>query len=362
MKRKKKEFSSRKSLRYRGTECLNCKQPLDKSDVYCPHCSQINSKKQLSVLDFLSEFLGSILVYDSRLRHTLRDLLFHPGRITKNYVSGQRLKYANPFRFFLSVSIIYFLIKGFIGVIDTSEKDDFLNLTTAKNESEVSEKVNSLPPDIFISDLNGDTLMAKKLDIPKYFPERLLDSLPYFENQVERSTMYLGHHYRYPLETPTEALQKLQHTNSFKNRWLYSRMVAVKKIAEDPYSFIDYFSAKMPFFLFFFAPLFTLFFWILYSKKKYTYMEHMIFIFHIFSFVFVVKLLVTIPELIFKTSLLDWPYIILLGAIYFYFALKRFYQQSHLLTFIKFAFLGFTFNTGFFIALLIFVTGNAVIY
>ena len=362
MKRKKKELSNRKSLRYRGTECLNCTQPLDKSDVYCPYCSQLNSKKQLSVLDFLSEFLGSILVYDSRLRLTLRDLLFHPGRITKKYVAGQRLNYANPFRFFLSVSIIYFLIKGLIGVIDTSQQNNFPELASPERKAKEANIATSLPPDIFISDLKGDTLMAKKLEIPNYYSERLLGSLPYLENQVERSSVYLGYHYKYPSASSEEALNKLQHTNSFKNRWIYSRMIAFKKIVDDPNAFIDYFSAKMPFFLFFFAPFFTLFFWMLYSKKKYTYMEHMIFIFHIFSFAFVVKLLITIPELIFKSSILDWPILIFFGSIYFYFALKRFYDQGHLLTFIKLVFLGFTFSTGFLIALIIFVTGNAAVY
>lgn len=362
MKRKKQGFSSRKSIRYRGTECLNCGQPLDKSDVYCPYCSQLNSKKQLSVKDFLSEFLGSILVYDSRLRHTLRDLLFHPGRMTTKYAAGQRLNYANPFRFFLSVSIIYFLIKGLIGIADTSQPKSFIEISNLDNEAGIDTNASSLPPDIFISDLKGDSLMAKKLEIPDYYSERLLDSLPYLENQVERSSLYLGYHYKYPSASSVEALEKLQHINSFKNRWLYSRMMAVKKISDDPHAFIDYFSAKIPFFLFFFAPFFALFFWMLYSRKKYTYMEHMIFIFHIFSFAFLVKLLIAIPELIFNSSFLDWPILFLLGPIYFYFALKRFYGQGHLLTFIKFVFLGFIFNTGFLVALIIFVTGTAAVY
>ena len=76
MKRKKREISSgRKSLQYRGTQCLNCEQPLDISDVYCPYCSQLNSNKQLSAKDFFGEFINSIVVYDSRLRNTLKDLL-----------------------------------------------------------------------------------------------------------------------------------------------------------------------------------------------------------------------------------------------------------------------------------------------
>src|SRR5690554_1259396 len=103
MKRKGKVSNRRKSLQYRGTSCLNCQQPLDISDVYCPYCSQMNSNKPLSAADFFFEFLNSLIVFDSRLRNTLKDLLFRPGIITRNYTKGQRLKYANPFRFFLSV-------------------------------------------------------------------------------------------------------------------------------------------------------------------------------------------------------------------------------------------------------------------
>ncbi|MCB0468668.1 MAG: DUF3667 domain-containing protein, partial [Aequorivita sp.] len=129
MKRKKKIISSgRKSLQYRDTKCLNCGQALDISDVYCPYCSQLNSNKQLSAKDFFGEFLNSIVVFDSRFRNTLNDLLFKPGVITRNYAKGQRLKYANPFRFFLSVSIIYFLVNGLLNAITPSADNNTNNL------------------------------------------------------------------------------------------------------------------------------------------------------------------------------------------------------------------------------------------
>ena len=138
MKRKKKEFSSRKSFNHRGTKCLNCGHPLDRSDIYCPHCSQLNSTKHLSFTDFFSEFLSSILVYDSRLRSTLKDLLFRPGVMSQNYIKGQRLKYANPFRFFLSVSIIFFLMKGVLGMVTNSEEQKAYELDTQDSEERMS--------------------------------------------------------------------------------------------------------------------------------------------------------------------------------------------------------------------------------
>jgi hypothetical protein len=102
--------NSRKAKRYRGVECLNCGHPLDLTDRFCAYRGQINTTKRLTLKDFISEFVLSVFTYDSKFWYTLKDLLFKPGRITRNYVDGKRLHYANPFRFFLSASIFYFIL------------------------------------------------------------------------------------------------------------------------------------------------------------------------------------------------------------------------------------------------------------
>ena len=139
---------SRKHFKYRSNECLNCGQPLDLSDVYCPYCSQLNSTKALSLKDFIGEFVNSIVSYDSRLRYTVFDLLFRPGRITRNYVEGQRLKYANPFRFFLSVSIIYFILFGIINTYVTDEGTKFNSNFTEEAFNETFDGANPQKEDL----------------------------------------------------------------------------------------------------------------------------------------------------------------------------------------------------------------------
>ena len=106
-------------INYRGTTCLNCEHPLELSDRYCPYCGQINSVQKLSLGTYFNEFVGSVLNYDSRFRYTIKDLLFKPGTITHDYVNGKRLKYANPFRFFLSISIIFFLLSSLINFFES---------------------------------------------------------------------------------------------------------------------------------------------------------------------------------------------------------------------------------------------------
>ena len=98
--------NERQLLKYRGTKCLNCFQPLDRSEKFCHNCEQLNSTKKLAFNDFFNEFFAD----DSRLYRTLSSLLFNPGKISKDYIEGKRQRYANPYRFYLTASIIFFII------------------------------------------------------------------------------------------------------------------------------------------------------------------------------------------------------------------------------------------------------------
>lgn len=365
MKRKKKEFSSgRKSLQYRGTKCLNCEQPLDMSDVYCPYCSQLNSNKQLSAKDFFGEFINSIVVYDSRLRNTLKDLLFRPGVITRNYVKGQHLKYANPFRFFLSVSIIYFLLNGFIDIFQGTSENSLVNLKTPPRKSfnldSLAQNISTTTSDAI---RYADSVEAQKEKEPiQYLSDKELDTMPFMESYFERISLYNEFYDTYKIKDANVALDSLHHRNTSFNRWVYSKNTTIEKIKENPKAFMNYILTKIPFFLFFFTPFFALFFWLIYSWKKYTYVEHMVFIFHIFSFIFLAMLIFLIPDLIIGEQVLLGILFVFIGPFYFYKALRNFYKQGRLLTLIKFVFLNIVFGIGLTFSALIFIAASAAFY
>lgn len=361
MKWRKNSLSShRKALQYRGEQCLNCGHPLDRSDIYCPHCSQLNSTKHLSAKDYFAEFLSSILVYDSRLRNTLKDLLFRPGVISQNYVRGQRLKYANPFRFYLSVSIIYFLLQGFLSFLGTSEEEPINMEFSPSNQSSSATLVEGLSKDVFVS--QSDSLEAVKRGLPMYFSEERLQSMSFFKGLSNRASLYFAYQAKNKEQTATQALKSLQHPVNLKNKWLYTRAAALQHILDRPQDFKDYISGKIPFFFFFFAPFFALFFWLLYSKGRHSYMEHLIFIFHIFSFVFLVLLLLLLPDYLMGNSILVSIFFGIIGPVYFYLALKRFYGQGTFMTMIKFVIFSFLFGISFFVAMGLFVAASLAIY
>ncbi|MBU2972763.1 DUF3667 domain-containing protein [Zobellia sp. B3R18] len=132
----------RYNLNYRGTECLNCGHPLDLSDKYCPNCAQANSTKKITIKDYLDEFFGTLISYDSRLLRTLSTLLIKPGKITKSYIDGKRISYTNPFRFLLSLAIIYFLIINFSS--NFSKYDKYGSQDFSKAENLVYEWANEI--------------------------------------------------------------------------------------------------------------------------------------------------------------------------------------------------------------------------
>ena len=376
IKKSKSEVS-----KFRGVECLNCGGPLELTDKFCPKCSQRNSTKQLSMNDFFQEFLSSIFTYDSRLRYTIKDLLFKPGTITRDYVEGQRLKYANPFRFFLSVSIIYFLIQGLatsIGVTDESSafKVNGDNITTTTNLDSI---LNKLPEKDRVK-LNADTLKKelypiitasnfdlinseKKPDtLPSYLSEAELDTINWPTGIAERFVEYRKFYSNTKIKDTETALDSLKHQKTSLNKWIYSKNNAIDRVSENPFGFANYLMSKIPFFLFFFAPFFAFFFWIFYSMKKYNYMEHLIFIFHIFSFVFLVALLCFIPDLFLGDAIISGIAFTFIGPFYFYKALRNFYKQRRIVTIFKFIILNITFFIGSTIAALIFFSISAAIY
>ncbi len=370
--------TDRRATIYRGTKCLNCTQPLDLSDVYCPYCSQLNTTKQLSLKDFLGEFFNSIVSYDSRLTYTLKDLLFRPGVVTRNYIAGQRLKYANPFRFFLSVSIIYFLIQGLLTSIN-SDSNPFVNIN-GSSTSDTNEQKSSKKSPIVIA-TNKDTItraedaikLIEKDTLPKpdieieeekitYYSEKELDSMEWGERLVKRYRLYSDFYDEHKIKQPTRAIDSLNHTNTSFNRWLYSKNESIENIKEKPLVFVNYLLGKVPFFLFFFTPFFALFFWLIYSKKKHSYIEHVIFIFHIFSFLFLGMLIAIIPDLLFGNDIVMSILFLLIGPFYFYKALRNFYQQKRLITILKFVFLNFTFWISTTIAAFLFFIVTAAVY
>ena len=88
--------------------CKNCGAPL--ASAYCPDCSQRADVHVPSTRELLHEALEGVTHSDSRLWTTMKYLLFVPGKLTQEFIAGRRVAYLPPFRLYLVMSVMFFLI------------------------------------------------------------------------------------------------------------------------------------------------------------------------------------------------------------------------------------------------------------
>lgn len=88
--------------------CANCGAAL--TGAYCSACGQRAEHHVLSVREFLAEALEVFTHADSRFWRTFVPLLLRPGYLTQQYIAGRRVRYLPPFRLYIVLSVLFFLV------------------------------------------------------------------------------------------------------------------------------------------------------------------------------------------------------------------------------------------------------------
>ncbi len=371
---------------------------MDKSDKYCPNCSQMNSTKKVTLRDFFDEFFSNLVNYDSKLLKTLYALLIKPGTITKDYIKGKRITYTNPFRFLLSLAFLYFLMFTYnsrfseidrrFGDMDKkmeesdgfSIKFDTSGITTDnKEENEASQEV-VVPLDSISKDNPKIAQTLKDLDSIGVFnpkkmkavndslilsnPAKYYDSIRLLDSPWARPGAKLDIFAllirKDSISTFQDAVERYQIEDQRRNQMPFNASASLLRVVRSPGSFINATIGKLPFVIFFFLPVFTAFIWLVYIRKNYTYTDHLIFSFHNQSLLFILLILSLLIDSIFSTTSAGW--FLLIFGFYLYKAMRKFYGQGRLKTIIKYLFL----NTVFFvlatITAVVLFTGSAFTY
>ncbi|GAA4277226.1 DUF3667 domain-containing protein [Aquimarina mytili] len=351
---------------YRGNECLNCRVPLDIIDRYCHNCGQINTTKKLSFKDFFDEFFASIFSYDSRLRHTMSTLLFNPGKISKDYIEGKRIKYANPFRFYLSVSIIFFIINGLFIDFERFSADIEDDVTKGKEAIEkagINEIEKTIALDSIKEHINqqldasehlspqGKKIINNQITKAKgtswfdkekteeevvYYKQTQIDTMGFIKKATSLWSMYTDHYEKTGQKSAYRALNELNHNKSPFNKYVYHRAIKTSNI-DDTYGreLLEFIFNKLPFIIFFFLPFFALAIWFLYIRKSYNYMEHLVFTFHTQTMFFILIGIAILLDQIFASST-TLGVVLLIFLFYLYKAMRKFYNQGRVKTIVKF--------------------------
>ncbi len=63
----------------------------------------------------IGELADDVVAWDSRLWRTLLPLVFKPGYLTAEFIAGRKARYVAPYRLYLIISFILFLVISGIG-------------------------------------------------------------------------------------------------------------------------------------------------------------------------------------------------------------------------------------------------------
>lgn len=330
----------RKDLKYRGEKCINCETSLDISEKYCHACGQLNSTKKLDIKDFIEEFFSNFYAYDSRLRNTFITLFTKPGVAAREFSEGKRHHHANPFRLFLSISIVLFIVMD----IGTRFNN---NRPKEKTETELISKDSTKIDYSKIYDtgvIEVDKKTGKEFHRDSIYKATEFNNPENLDHLTLRITSFRNYNLKNPQETPAVALKKLGYENNKINRYIYEKVQNLK--SNDVLREIsDYILGKLPFLIFLSIPFIAIIFWITFYNKTLYYTDHLVFTYNFYSFMFVSLILLEIIGFISTdiSEILIGVSFSILFPIYLYKSLRNFYQNSRWKTIFKFLFLNILF-------------------
>lgn len=355
------------SLKHRGEVCLNCAHALDISDRFCPSCGQRNSTKKINLKDLIEELFSSFFSYDSKLWRSLKLLFVKPGALPLAFVNGKRNQFTNPFRFFLSIAIIFFLVISLSIKEEDFEKLNFFGDEVTVEENDTKETTISPFIDGLKSGVDNEDIGTQEGNKAKTKTVYFLDSIQ--KNIDDKNSSIVETQFN---DDKSEALQKAFKENNylkfeeaiesgilednFLDWCMYRFFRGLMKTQQSVPSFLSFLLAKIPFFIFFFVPLFSIGYLVLFAGSGKKYVDHMVFNFNLSSFLLIIFALSLIVESYWDNG---WFKLIFYLGIFFYTykSIRNFYGHGRIVSFLKCAIIAFSYP----ISLFIFLMGLTVL-
>lgn len=320
-------------------DCLNCGNRL--RGQYCGICGQRARSRLISLWQLVSEAFGDLLELDSRLWRTLIPLVARPGRLTRDYLEGRRARYMPPFRMYLVLSLIFFVVAFFdpreeLGLLFEPEPEPTPE-ELAEKEAEAANARQEILDELAKEGVIVGTRMPD--GDAKPVAEQIADAADErssgFNIQIDEDTGTCNINSGDLSDLPTW----------FQKRFTPARLnrVCERVTADKGKAFLGLLRDNIPVALFVLLPLMALVLKVLYPLSRRYFVEHLLFVVHYHAFFFFILTL----ELAFAriTALLRSPESLVSLAIvaasfyipvYLYMAMRHVYGQGRLMTFIKF--------------------------
>lgn len=345
-----REDSSLDLLPAESPECLNCGTQL--KGQYCGNCGQRSRSRLISLWELISDAFGDLFEIDSRLWKTLVPLMIRPGQLTHDYLQGRRARYMPPFRMYLVLSLLFFVVAFF----DPREELGLLFEPEPEQTSGAVPDVEVAVPDEAIDEAQQvlDELAASgvlpDVELPEYTDTDDDGILLKFNDDNEEIE----------LEGECDEIDSADLEDL--PDWLARRLTVerLKRICEKTEidggkAFVDKLLDNIPAALIVLLPLMAFVLKALYPLSKRYYVEHLLFFVHFHAFFF---LILTLQILLLRFSTMlgipeAVPIVTVVVAsfyvpVYLFKSMRRVYGQGGFVTFLKFVVLLISYLIGFF--------------
>jgi hypothetical protein len=290
--------------------CLNCYSEI--SDRFCARCGQDSRQFQQSVWKIFGQFLGNLFDLDGKILLSLKPLLFSPGKLTVDFLEGKRRSQLNPFQMYAFFSFLFFLTAFQLPEIKSMEK--------VQNPEKPLSQSNS-PADSTRFSFQAQRAWAE------IFKQNNLKGLAFEYDSTQK--------------TLPENKRDKGFALFFKSRMntFGDRLRGDEQVFED---LLANMKSNIPNSLIILLPFFAFILKLLYIRRPFFYIDHLVFSIHLFSFLFLTGSF----AFIFGTYLPDYLTAILFLSIpvYFTLAMRRVFRQSWLKTILKLGFITLCFT------------------
>lgn len=345
--------------RLRGSPaCLNCGTPLQ--GPFCHYCGQPDRNLVRFFPVLMRELLADFIDFDSRFMRTMRPLLFHPGKLTRDYLEGRRFRYTPPLRLYIFSSAVFFILAAMLAgsAIDISGGDGIAFRFDTEEQQRIEEEIGRAVEQGALSQQDAAEFRGVVSDVAEGFADgSAADAEPPAgeETEADGAKIFFNDE---PWDRDTNPLL-IPGLPDFMNDWLNDEIAESprkqEQIEQNPDLIIDQALDVMPVAIFVMLPFVALLFkfWYLFARRYYV--EHLLHALHNHAFLFVVFTLTLLADSLaqwldpsgtgriaqaataFTVVMLCWI------PLYLLISLKTVYRQGWILTFAKFSVIGLSY-------------------
>lgn len=281
--------------------CLNCGFRVEDFN-FCPECGQPNTDRKLTLWQFIRDFFDDYFTFDSRFFRSVGPLVVKPGHLTREYLDGRRFRYILPMRLYLFTTFLFFFI---LAAHSKMQANNDYTQSKPTVTAAMADSVTAL--------LHGhSTHGALSPELSAYLIEAVetarRETRAY--NQSDTKVIVGGK----PAETSNNWFTHFIET---KTRYLVGQgKEGARLFAKEA---VD----QIPKIMFILLPVFALILKLLYIRRKYLFVEHLIFALHIHTLIFLLVLIAILFPQWYVISAVALAIFIQL-----YRAMRKVYQQS----------------------------------